>query len=156
MYNRCQFCRTLRQLILKTFIVRSNLCTGSWYHDFNSQCVDEEFQMKMLKIADTSIGSPCYGDRGTSLMVKENKRSVSFSMSIHKYPSNHHWQVHGCRGVQQMQVPYHLIHSRRFRHPAVLLPGPGGVRENQRGDEELDLEPSSWGAGHAGLPQETD
>ena len=68
--------------ILKTFIERSNLCTGSWYHDFDSQCVDEEFHMKMLKMADTSIGSPCHGDRGTSLMVKENKRSVSFSMSI--------------------------------------------------------------------------
>ena len=68
--------------ILKTFIERSNLCTGSWYHDFGSQCVDEQFRMKMWEMGDTSIGSPCHGDRGTSLMVKENKRSVSFSMSI--------------------------------------------------------------------------
>ena len=51
---------------------RSNLCTGAIIRDTGSGVVDGQYQLKYDTQGEQ--GTPCYGDRGTSLMFKEKER----------------------------------------------------------------------------------
>ena len=51
---------------------RSNLCTGAIIRDTGSGIVDGQYQLKYDTQGEQ--GTPCYGDRGTSLMFKEKER----------------------------------------------------------------------------------
>ena len=66
--------------LLKCFCTiyhRSNMCTGARYHDTGSEYKQGKFEYKgEFRSPDESIGSPCGGDKGTSLMVKENERYI--------------------------------------------------------------------------------
>ena len=51
---------------------RSNLCTGAIIRDTGSGIVDGQYQLHYDTQGEQ--GTPCYGDRGTSLMFKEKER----------------------------------------------------------------------------------
>ena len=59
-------------VVLTIEILRSDLCTGaitrdfSWWNENDEHILNHDY--------GGSYGSPCYGDWGTALMTKENKR----------------------------------------------------------------------------------
>ena len=75
--------------LLKCFCTiyhRSNMCTGARYHDTGSEYKQGKFEYKgEFRSPDESIGSPCGGDKGTSLMVKENERYIIYRVSKKKW-----------------------------------------------------------------------
>ena len=88
------------------------MCTGARYHDAGSEYQQGKFVFKgEFRSPDESIGSPCDGDKGTPLMVKENERYI-----LHIFPFHHNKltlpmvvkslsklsQVHSGRSFQQM------------------------------------------------------
>ena len=48
------------------------MCTGAIIRDTGSGIVDGQYQLKYDTQGEQ--GTPCYGDRGTSLMFKEKER----------------------------------------------------------------------------------
>ena len=50
------------------------MCTGSGFRDTGSGFKNGKYNFVYDVVHDANIGSPCRGDQGTSLMVKENER----------------------------------------------------------------------------------
>ena len=85
------------------------MCTGARYHDAGSEYQEGKFVFKgEFRSPDESIGSPCGGDKGTPLMVKENERYILQIFPFHlKEPMvvkslSKLSQVHSGRSFQQM------------------------------------------------------
>ena len=66
---------------MNDFSLRSNLITGAYYRDtskfVNGAWVPYEYD-HVSAFPSATFGTPCKGDGGTSLMVKEHKRLVNF------------------------------------------------------------------------------
>ena len=50
------------------------MCTGSVNRDTGSGFINGKYELRDNIVHDPSIGSPCLGDQGTSLMILENDR----------------------------------------------------------------------------------
>ena len=66
---------------MNNFNLRSNLITGAYYRDdskfVNGAWVPYEYD-HVSAFPKATFGTPCKGDGGTSLMVKEHKRLANF------------------------------------------------------------------------------
>ena len=66
------------------------MCTGARYHDAGSEYQQGKFVFKgEFRSPDESIGSPCDGDKGTPLMVKENERYILQLFPFHLKEPTH-------------------------------------------------------------------
>ena len=89
------------------------MCTGARYHDSGSEYQYGKFVFKAeFRSPDESIGSPCGGDKGTPLMVKENERYILHFFTTKNLPMvvkrlSKLAQVYGGRSFQQMSDTSH-------------------------------------------------
>ena len=83
---------------------RSNLCTGSGFRDTGSGFRNGKYNFVYDVVHDANIGSPCRGDQGTSLMVKENERCCNEVYARNSLQNRIHCRRYTVAGVFSKSV----------------------------------------------------